>query len=155
MAEFSNKYSHSKAIKENVNTQVFVPLGGARYKPVETKTCIEGTFMHKKKQKKADVTKNMHVGHRKQLQEAKAIIAQEDVPIDCSPPCTQELPEEDFPEIVLLASLGVGKCHGCKGQIIRKNCQFLKGYIFCMQVLQIWIHKVQSGNHITETFILT
>ena len=37
--------------------------------------------------------------------------------------CTQELPEENFPEVVLLAALGVRRCHGCKGQIIRKNCQ--------------------------------
>ena len=67
--------------------------------------------------------KNIHVGLRRQLQEAEANMAEEDGPLDCSSPCTQELPEENFPEVVLLATLGVRKCHGCKGQIIKKNCQ--------------------------------
>ena len=57
----------------------------------------------------------MHVGLERQLKETKGILAQEDVPIDCSPPCTQEMPEENFPEVLLLAALGVRKCHGCKG----------------------------------------
>ena len=43
-AEFSNKCAHSEAI-ENTNPQVFVP--------VKTKTGIEGTFVQKKKKKKA------------------------------------------------------------------------------------------------------
>ena len=74
----------------------------------------------KKKQKKAAVNKNIHVGLGRQLKEAEAIMAEEDVPIECSPPCTQELPEENFLEAVLLATLCVRKCHGCKGKIIRK-----------------------------------
>ena len=100
--------------------------------PVKTKTGIEGTFVWKKKQKKAavNVNKNMHVGLGKQLKEAKAVLAEEDVPIDCSPPCTQEFPEENFSEVVLLATFGVRKCHGCKGQIIRKNCQPPKDSVF-------------------------
>ena len=58
MAEFSNKHGHSEAIEERTNPQVFVPSGGARHKPVKTKTGIEGTFMQKKKkQKKAAVNK--------------------------------------------------------------------------------------------------
>ena len=40
------------------------------------------------------MNKNMHVGLARQLKKAEAILAEEDVPIDCSPPCTQELPEE-------------------------------------------------------------
>ena len=63
----------------------------------------------------------MYVGLGWQLKEAKAILAEEDVPIDCSPPCTQELPEENFPLVVFLAYLGVRKYHNCKGQITRKN----------------------------------
>ena len=70
----------------------------------------------KKKQKKAALNKNMHVGLGRQLKEAKAILTEEDLPIDCSPPCTQELPEENFPEVVLLATLGIRKCHGCKSK---------------------------------------
>ena len=56
----------------------------------------------------------MHVGLGRQLKEVEAILTEEDVPIDCSPPCTQELPEENFPEFILLAALAVRKCHGCK-----------------------------------------
>ena len=99
-----------------------MPSSGARHRPVKTKTGIEGTFCEKKKQKKAAVNKNMHVGLGRQLKEAKAILAQEDVLIDCSPPCTQEPPKENFLEVVLLDTLGVRKCYSCKGQIIRKNC---------------------------------
>ena len=59
--------------------------------------------MQKKKQKKAAVNKIMHVGLGRQLKEAEAILAEEDVQIDCYPPCTQELPEGNFPEVVMLA----------------------------------------------------
>ena len=45
MAEFSNECAHSKAIEENTNPEVFVPSGGARHRPVKTKTSIEGTFV--------------------------------------------------------------------------------------------------------------
>ena len=118
--EFSNKNAHSVALEENANPQVFVPLGGARHRPARTRTCLESTFVQKKKEKKSSVNKNMHVGLARQLKEAEAILAEEDVPIDYSPPCTQELPVENFPEVVLLAALGIRKCHGCKGQIIKK-----------------------------------
>ena len=106
VAEFSNKCACCESLEKNANPQVFVPSGGERHRPVKTKTDIEGTFVwKKKKQKKAAVNKNMHVGLGRQLKEAKAILAEEDVPIDCSLPCTQELPEENFPEVVLLAAL--------------------------------------------------
>ena len=38
----------------------------------------------------------MYVGLGRQLKEAKAILAKEDEPIDCSPVCTQELVEENI-----------------------------------------------------------
>ena len=66
----------------------------------------------KPKKGAVNISKNMHVGLGRQLKEAKAILAEEDIPINCSPPCTQELPEENFPEVFLLATLGVRKCHG-------------------------------------------
>ena len=91
MAEFNNKCAHCEVLEKNANPQVFVPSGGARYRPVKTKTGIEETFVWKKKQKKAAVNKNIHVGLRGQLKEAKAILAEEDVPIDCSSPCTSYL----------------------------------------------------------------
>ena len=52
---------------------------------------------------------NIHLGLGKQLHETKLILAEEDsdVPIDSSPPCDQELPEENFPEMVVLSGLGI------------------------------------------------
>ena len=54
---------------------------------MKTKIGIEGTFLCKKKLEKAvvNVNKNMHVGLGRQLKEAEAILAEQDVPIDCSP----------------------------------------------------------------------
>ena len=52
VAEFSNKHAQCETIEENTNPQVFVPKGGARHRPVKTKTGIEGTFLCKMKPKK-------------------------------------------------------------------------------------------------------
>ena len=71
MAEFSNKHAPCKAIEENTNTWVFVPSGGARHRPVKTKTGIERIFLCKNMIKKAvvNVNKNMHAGLGRQLKE--------------------------------------------------------------------------------------
>ena len=37
VAEYSNKYAHSKAIEESTNPQAFVPSSGARHRSVKTK----------------------------------------------------------------------------------------------------------------------
>ena len=103
-SEFSNENAHYAALEENANPQVFVPLGGTRHRPTKTKTDLEGTFVQIKKQKKSSVNKNIHIGLGRQLKEAEAILAEEAVPLDCSPPCSQELPQENFPEVVLLAT---------------------------------------------------
>ena len=81
------------------------------------------------------MNKNIHIGLGRQLKEAEAIWAEEDMPIDCSPPCSQELPQENFTEVVLLAALGVRKCHCCKGEILKQNCQPPKDMVFDMQAL--------------------
>ena len=82
---------------------------------------IEGTSVNKKKLQKvrAKDYRNIHVDLGRQLQKAKSVIAEEnaEVPIEWSPPCRQEPPEENFSEIVPLASLGVRKCYRCKGGI--------------------------------------
>ena len=103
MAEFSNKCAQHKALEGNINQQVFVLATGAMHRPFKTKTGIEGTFLHKQKPKKGavNVNRNMHVGLGRKLKKAKAILAEEDVSIDCSPPCTQELPKENFLEVVM------------------------------------------------------
>ena len=44
-AEFSNKHANCEALEKNANPQVFVPLGGARHRPMKTKKGIEGTFV--------------------------------------------------------------------------------------------------------------
>ena len=90
------------------------------------------------------MNKNIRIGLGRQLKEAEAILAEEDVPFDCSPPCSQELPQENLPEVVLLAALGVRKCHGCKGQILKQNCQPPKEFFFCMQALGIWRSNAQT-----------
>ena len=99
---------------------------------------IKGTFVNKRKLKKGrgNVYKTMHVGLERQLQEAQLFLAEKnaDVPIDCSPPCGQEPPEENFQEFVLLAGLGVIKCHSCKGEIKKKKCPPSKDLAFHMQV---------------------
>ena len=100
-AKFTNKNACSAALEENENPQVFVPSGGVRHRPAKTKTGIEGTFVQTKKQKKSSANKNIHIGLRQQLNEAEDILAEKDVPIDSSPPCSQELPQENFPEVVL------------------------------------------------------
>ena len=100
--------------------------------PLKTKTGIEGTFLHKKKPNKevVNVNKTMHVGLGRQLKEAKVILTEEDAPSDCFPPCRQELPKGNFLEVVLLAALGVRKCHSCKGQLIEKSSNPQKIWVF-------------------------
>ena len=50
--EFINKNACSAALEENAIPQVFVPLGGARHRPTKTKTCLGGTFVQKKRNKR-------------------------------------------------------------------------------------------------------
>ena len=111
VAEFTSKHVWQELTEENNNPQVFVPASGVRHRLMKRKH-IERTFVNRKKLKKGrgNAYKTVHVGLRRQLQEAKLILADEnaDVPIDCSPPCGQELPEENFPEAVL-TGLGVRK----------------------------------------------
>ena len=104
-----------------------------------------------------NVNKNMHVVLGRQLKEAKAILAQEDVPIDFSPPCTQELPEENVPEVVLITALGVRKCHGCKLQTIRTNCSPQKIWFFTCRLFEYGskIHKVKPVTNVMAMFIFT
>ena len=80
----------------------------------------------------------MHVDLGRQLKDVKAIIAKGDTLIDCSSPCSQELHEENFLGVVLLSTLGVRKCQGCNGEMIRTKCPPLKDFAFCMQLLQTW-----------------
>ena len=51
VAEFNNKNACSAALEENANPQVFVPSGGTRHRPAETKSGIEGTFVQKRNKK--------------------------------------------------------------------------------------------------------
>ena len=102
------------------------------------------------------MNKNKHVGLRRQLKEAKAILAKDYVPFDCSPPCTQENAEENFPEVVLFAAFSVTKCHSCKGQIIKKVASHPKIWFFACRLFEYGdqIHR-HSGKDITEMFIFT
>ena len=73
---------------------------------------------------------------------AEAILAEKE--INCSPPCSQGPPKDDVPEVVLMAALGIRRCHGCKGEILKQNCQPPKDLVFRMQALQIWTTKRQQ-----------
>ena len=131
--KFNNNEAHSMALHENTNPQIFIPSSGARHRPVETKTSIQGEYVQKKKQKKTTVKKNSHIGLAHQITVAEAILAEKE--INCSPPCSQGPPEDNVPEVVLMAALGIRRCHGCKGKILKQKCQPPKDLVFWVQVL--------------------
>ena len=93
----------------------------------------------KKKQKKTTVKKTTHIGFTLQIAVAEAILMEKE--INCSPPCSQEPHEDNAPEVVLMAALGIRRCHGCKGEILKQNCQPPKDLVSWMQALQIWRTK--------------
>ena len=89
--------------------------------------------MSKKKQKKTTVKKTSPIGLTHQITVAGAILIEKE--INCSPPCSQGPPRDNVPEVVLMAALGIRRCHGCKGEILKQNCQPLKDLVFQMQAL--------------------
>ena len=78
VAEFNNDATHSAALQENTNPQVFIPSSGTRHRPVKTRTSIQGAFIQKKKQKKTTVQKNIHIGLAHQITVAEAILAEKE-----------------------------------------------------------------------------
>ena len=131
-AEFNNK-AHSVALHENTNPDIFIPSSGARHRPVKTKTSIQGEYVWKKKQKKTTVKKTSHISLAHQITLAEGILTEEE--INCSPPCSQEPHEDNVPEVVLMAALGIRRCHGCQGEILKQNCQPPKDLVFRMQAI--------------------
>ena len=95
--------------------------------------------MCKKETKEIICEKNIHIGIAHQIKAAEAILAEKE--IDCSPPYSQELSQENFPEVVLMATLGIRRCHGCKREILKQNCLPPKDLVFWIQALQIWSTK--------------
>ena len=65
--------------------------------------------------------KNSHIDLACQITVAEAILAEKE--INCSPPCSQGLPEDNVPEVMVMAALGIRRCHGCKREILKQNCQ--------------------------------
>ena len=118
-AEFTNSEVHAVALRENKNPEVFIPSSGARHRPVKTKTSIQGEYVRKKKQKKTTVTKTIHVSLAQQITLAEGILTE----INSSPPCSQDPDEDNVPEVVLMAALGIRRCHGCQGELLKQNCQ--------------------------------
>ena len=112
-AKFNNDKARSMALHENTNPEIFIPSSGARHRPVKTKTSIQGKYVQKKKQKKTTVKKTSHIGLAHQITVAEAILTEKE--INCSPPCSQEPHEDNVPEVVLMAALGIRRCHGCQG----------------------------------------
>ena len=119
--KFNNNDAGSVSLQENTNPQVLIPSSGARHRPVKTKTSIQGSFVQKKKQKKTTVKKTSHIGLALKITVAEAILAEKE--INCSPPCSQVPPEDNVSEVVLMATLGIRRCHGCKREILKQNCQ--------------------------------
>ena len=74
-----------------------------------------------------------------QITVAESILTEEET--NCSPPCSQEPHEDNVPEVVLMAALGIRRCHGCQGEILKQNCQPSKYLVFRMQALWIWRTK--------------
>ena len=132
-AKFNDNEACSAALHENTNPQTFIPSSGARHRPVKTKTSIQGEYVQKKKQKKTTVKKTSHIGIAHQITVAEAILTEKE--INCSPPCSQELPKDNVTEVVPMAALGIRRCHGCKGEILKQNCQPPKDLVFQMQAL--------------------
>ena len=140
--EFNNNEALSAALHENTKPQIFIASSGARHRPVKTKTSIQCEYVQKKKQKKTTVKKTSHIGLACQMTVAEAILIEKE--INCSPPCSQGPPKDNVPEVVLMAALGIRRCHGCKGEILKQNCQPPKDLVFWMQALQIWRTKGQQ-----------
>ena len=40
-----------------------------------------------------------------------------------------------------MAALGIRRCHGCRGEILKQHCQPPKDLVFRMQALRIWRQK--------------
>ena len=114
-AEFNNNEARSAALHENTNPEIFIPSSGVRHRPVKTKTSIQGKNVQKKKQKKTTVKTTSHTSLAHQVTVEEAILTEKE--INCSPPCSQEPHEDNVPEVVLMAALGIRRCHGCRGGI--------------------------------------
>ena len=133
-AKFNNNEALSVALQENTNPHIFIPSSGTRHRPVKTKTSIQGKYVQKKKkQKKTTVKKTSHIGLAHQITVAEAILVEKE--INCSLPCSQGPPEDNIPEVVLMDALGIRRSHGCKGEILKQNCQTPKDLVFQMQAL--------------------
>ena len=79
----------------------------------------------KKRNKRKELSKKTsHIGIAHQITVAEAILTEKE--INCSPPCSQGPPKDNVPEVVLMAALGIRRCHGCKGKILKQNCQPLQ-----------------------------
>ena len=137
--ELNNNKACSAALHENTNPDIFIPSSGARHRPVKTKTSIQGEYVWTKKQKKTTVKETSHISLMHQITLAESILTEEE--INSSPPCSQEPHEDNVPDVVLMAALGIRRCHGCKGEILKQHCQPPKDLVFRMQALQIWRQK--------------
>ena len=138
-AKFNNNEAHSVALHENTNPEIFIPSSGARHRPVKTMTSIQGKYVQKRNKRKTTVKKTSHISLPHQITVAEGILTETE--INCSPPCSEEPHEDNVPEVVLMAALGIRRCHGCQGEILKQNCQPPKDLVLRMQALRIWRTK--------------
>ena len=113
-----------------------------------------GQICPKKETKESNCQKTSHIGLTHQITVAEAILAEKE--INCSPPCSQGPPKDNVPEVVVMAALGIRRCHGCKGEILKQNCQPPKDLVFWMQAVWYGEQRVDKiGNNGMEMSIFT
>ena len=96
--------------------------------------------MYRQRNKRKQLPKKTsHISLAHQITLVEGILTEEE--INSSPPCSQEPHEDNVPEVVLMAALGLRRCHGCKGEILKQHCQPPKDLVFRMQALWIWRQK--------------
>ena len=91
----------------------------------------------------------MHIGLGRQLQEARSILGEENAyeTINCSPPCGQELPDENFREAGLLSGLGYKSAHSQKISLFTcRTCEYggTKSKEWCQCYGNVYFHLTMS-----------
>ena len=141
LLNFVDKNARWEEGEENNDPHMFVLGTGVRHGPSKEKS-IGGSFVTKNNGKKGkeEIYRNIHAGLGRQLQEVECILADDDddVPIECSPPYGQDLPAENYNEIVLFSGLGITKWHGCMGETIWKMYLPPTEFDFHVKALCIW-----------------
>ena len=116
--KFNKNESHSTALHENTNPTDLYTIQWCKTQASKDQDKHTGWICTKKETKENNCQKTSHIGLTCQITVAEAILAEKE--INCSPPCSQEPPKDNVPEVVLMVALGIRRCHGCKGKYWNK-----------------------------------